>query len=306
MHQYLKSIGFGNIRDKKQLIQIIRDVEESYTGHQLVTQDEVTDLCEFDKEYGEGIGIKVCGDMDIDEQFDYRYYAPYFTGSGVTSYANVSVERRIDREAYVGICEDTKVGINLVFYLQNMMEYLRERQIGGRSIKYSSVTLSGLCNEGTILLPVRKSKEQEREQQEEVHNRMLLLSAARTGDPQAIESLTLDDMDTYSKVSKRLISEDVFTIVDTYIMPYGIECDRYSIMGEILEYRLTRNEITREDILHYEIGCERIIIRCMCTKKRSHGRTGSRTQIQRKCVAAGKNQFLNVDKNSKMWINISE
>ena len=161
MHQYLKSIGFGNIRDKKQLIQIIRDVEESYTGHQLVTQDEVTDLCEFDKEYGEGIGIKVCGDMDIDEQFDYRYYAPYFTGSGVTSYANVSVERRIDREAYVGICEDTKVGINLVFYLQNMMEYLRERQIGGKSIKYSSVTLSGLCNEGTILLPVRKSKEQE-------------------------------------------------------------------------------------------------------------------------------------------------
>ena len=37
------------------------------------------------KEYGEGIGIKVCGDMDIDEQFEYRYYTPYFKGSGVTS-----------------------------------------------------------------------------------------------------------------------------------------------------------------------------------------------------------------------------
>ena len=267
MHQYLKSIGFGNIRDKKQLTQIIKDVEESYTQHQLVTQDEATDLCEFDKEYGECIGIKLCGDMDIDEQFDYRYYAPYFTGSGVTSYADISVERRIDREAYVGICEDTKVGINLVFYLQNMMEYLRERQIGGRSIKYSSVTLSGLCNEGTILLPVRKSKEQEREQQEEVHNRMLLLSAARTGDPQAIESLTLDDMDTYSKVSKRLISEDVFTIVDTYIMPYGIECDRYSIMGEILEYRLTRNEITREDICIMKLDVNGLLFD-VCVPKR--------------------------------------
>ena len=217
MHQYMKSIGFGNIRDKKQLTQILKDVEESYTQHQLVTQDETTDLCELEKEYGEGIGIKVCGDMDIDEQFEYRYYTPYFKGSGVTSYADVSVERRIDREAYVGICEDTKVGINLVFYLQNMMEYLMERQLGGRSIKYSSVTLSGLCNEGTILLPVLKSKEQEREQQEDVHNRMLLLSAAKSGDPQAIESLTLDDIDTYSKVSRRLISEDVFTIVDTYI-----------------------------------------------------------------------------------------
>ena len=162
----------------------------------------------------------------------------------MTSYADVSVERRIDREAYVGICEDTKVGINLVFYLQNMMEYLRERQLGGRSIKYSSVTLSGLCNEGTILLPVLKSKEQEREQQEDVHNRMLLLSAAKSGDPQAIESLTLDDIDTYSKVSRRLISEDVFTIVDTYIMPYGIECDRYSIMGEILAVRERINRMT--------------------------------------------------------------
>ena len=248
MHQYMKSIGFGNIRDKKQLTQILKDVEESYTQHQLVTQDETTDLCEFEKEYGEGIGIKVCGDMDIDEQFEYRYYTPYFKGSGVTSYADVS-------------------GINLVFYLQNMMEYLRERQLGGRSIKYSSVTLSGLCNEGTILLPVLKSKEQEREQQEDVHNRMLLLSAAKSGDPQAIESLTLDDIDTYSKVSRRLISEDVFTIVDTYIMPYGIECDRYSIMGEILEYRLTRNEITREDICIMKLDVNGLLFD-VCVPKR--------------------------------------
>ena len=28
MHQYMKSIGFGNIRDKKQLTQILKDVED--------------------------------------------------------------------------------------------------------------------------------------------------------------------------------------------------------------------------------------------------------------------------------------
>ena len=136
-----------------------------------------------------------------------------------------------------------------------------------------------------------KSKEQEREQQEDVHNRMLLLSAAKSGDPQAIESLTLDDIDTYSKVSRRLISEDVFTIVDTYIMPYGIECDRYSIMGEILEYRPTRNEITREDICIMKLDVNGLLFD-VCVPKRGHGGTGSRTQIQRKCVAAGKNQLL--------------
>ena len=60
-------------------------------------------------------------------------------------------------------------------------------------------------------MPVLKDKEQEKRQKEEIHNRMMLVSAARTGDPAAIESLTMDDIDTYSKVSQRLVSEDVFS-----------------------------------------------------------------------------------------------
>ena len=98
------------------------------------------------------------------------------------------------------------------------------------------------------MFPVLKDKEQEKRQQEETHNRMMLLSAAKSGDPVAIESLTLDDIDTYSEVSRRLISEDVFSIVDTYIMPYGVECDCYSIMGEILEFQQMENEYTKEEL----------------------------------------------------------
>ena len=127
------------------------------------------------------------------------------------------------------------------------MEYLKERQRTDH-IKYKSVTLSGLCDEGTVLLPVRKDSTQTQRQKEDVHNRMMLMNAARTGDPAAIESLTLDDIDTYSQVSRRLISEDVFTIVDTYIMPYGIECDRYSILGEIQKIQKVENEYTREEL----------------------------------------------------------
>lgn len=82
MHQYLKSIGFDDIRDKEQLIQILKDVEESYTGHQLIQQDEKTDLCEYEKEYGERIGIAIYGDMDMNEIFYQRYYLPYFKGTG--------------------------------------------------------------------------------------------------------------------------------------------------------------------------------------------------------------------------------
>ena len=248
MHQYLNAIGFGNITSKKELNEILTQVEHSFTQHNLITVEPELDFCVYRKEYGEKIGIVSYGDMNLNECFNRQYYFPYFIGTGITSYADVFIERRIDRDAYVGICEDVKVGISLIFSLQNAMEYMREKQLAGRTIKYSSVTLSGLCNEGMILLPVLKDKEQTKRQREESRNRMLLQSAAKSGDPVAIESLTLDDIDTYSKVSRRLINEDLFSIVDTYIMPYGIECDRYSILGEILELDVVVNEYSQEDV----------------------------------------------------------
>lgn len=247
MHQYLKAIGFGSINGKAELNEILYETRKHFHHHEVVSQDDEMDFCEFQKEYGPGIGIAMYGDMDLYEEFYMQYYYPYFLGTGVTSNAEVYIERRMDRESYVGICEDMKIGISLIFYLQNIVEYLKERQ-RAESVKYKSVTLSGLCDGGTVLLPVRKDKSQEQKQREDVHNRMKLMNAARTGDPAAIESLTLDDIDTYSKVSRRLITEDVFTIVDTYIMPYGIECDRYSILGEILGLQSIENEYTGEEL----------------------------------------------------------
>lgn len=76
----------------------------------------------------------------------------------------------------------------------------------------------------------------------------MLMDAAKNGDPIAIESLTLDDIDTYSEVSRRLISEDVFSIVDTYIMPHGVECDHYSILGEIKGLQKVKNEYSSEEV----------------------------------------------------------
>ena len=48
----------------------------------------------------------------------------------------------MDREAYIGVCEDAKIGISLIFHLQNTLEYLREKELGQGKVSYSSVTLS--------------------------------------------------------------------------------------------------------------------------------------------------------------------
>ena len=229
MHQYLKAIGFGPIKKKAELKEILEQTRETFTHQMTVSYNEEADYCEFQKEYGQDVGITLCGELDDHDQFDMEYYFPYFQGSGVTTYADVSIEKRIEREQYVGICEDTKVGISLIFTMQNGVEYMKERQLGMMTGAPNGVTFCGLALSGRILLPVRKSETQMRFAREEAKTRKQLLSAARNGDQGAIETLTLEDMDIYSKVSRRLATEDVYSIVDSYFMPYGVECDLYSI-----------------------------------------------------------------------------
>lgn len=248
MHQYLKAIGFTNIPDKRIINSILQWMEISFSEHKLIKVTQNMDFGMYRKELGENIGLLAYGDMDETEEFERSYYMPYLLGRGVTSYADVFIQRRIDREAYVGVCEDTKIGISLIFTLQNTLEYMKERQISESSVKFRSVTLSGLANEGTILLPISKNEEQTKRQMEKSRNRMMLQSAAKTGDQMALESLTLEDFDTYSKVAQRIVNEDLFTIVDTSLMPYGIECDRYSILGEIIDLQIIKNELTDKSI----------------------------------------------------------
>ena len=86
----------------------------------------------------------------------------------------------------------------------------------------------------------------------------MLLNAARNGDQTAIETLTLEDIDTYSQVSRRLANEDVFSIVDTYFMPYGVECDQYSILGEIQECHRVKNRMTGENVWIMTLECNEL------------------------------------------------
>ena len=258
MHQYLKAIGFENIQTRKDLKKLLKEVEENFTHQTIVSYRPGEDFCEFQKEFGQDVGITLCGELDDKEHFEAAYYFPYFEGSGVTTYAEIDVQRKIEKEQYVGLCEDSKIGISLIFTLQNGVEYMREKQAGLAKDMQTSVTFSGLAQGGMILLPVNKNEQQILNEKRASDTRKELMNAARKGDQAAIETLTFDDMDLYSKVSKRLANEDVFSIVDTYFMPFGAECDMYSIMGEILEYVTFKNILTGEELCQMTIECNDI------------------------------------------------
>lgn len=252
MHSYLRTIGFSNL-SKSELEEILEEVVTNY-DEKFVTESFSDHLyAEFSKNYGCDCGITVCGEYDENNEFQMEYYYPFLRGTGVTTQENVIIEKHADKESYAGACDDLRIGVTMIFYLQNGIEYIHERNKMNLGQSGMPLTLSGLAKEGKILLPVKKDKKQVAREKELAKNRFSLIAAARKGDEEAMENLTMDDIDTYSMISKRIVTEDVFTIVDSYFMPYGIECDKYNVMGEIVDCVSFRNILTGEEIYQMTI-----------------------------------------------------
>lgn len=244
MNKYLRSIGFKNLGKKKDLDVLLSDVIRN-PDHKMIAEDAQGNVfAELSKGYGESIGIAVRGEY-IEDEFQMDYYYPYFIGSGITTEEKVEVERHFDREAYAGICDELRLGVTLIFYLQNVMEYLQENGSIAKRIP-ANTTLSALSTGGKIILPVYKNESQIKNGENYNQKRSHLIAAARDGDEEAIESLTLEDIDIYSMISRRVMTEDILSIVDSYFMPYGIESDQYSILGEILNFYTIENDVTLE------------------------------------------------------------
>lgn len=260
MHKYLRAIGFSKFGSRKELKELLTNVIVNSTSRAYtINQDEIM-LGEFCKDFADNMGIAVCGEFDEenDDKFVYDYYYPYLRGSGVTTTEDVSVERHAAKNSYAGVCDDIKVGVSLIFYLQNMIPYVKAQALGQLPIRGTTLTLSALSLKGTIMMPIQKDEYQKKRIQKESKNRNNLIAAARQGDEEAMETLTLEDMDMYTTISRKIQKEDVFSLVDTYCMPYGVECYQYSILGEIMECRIVKNSITGEEVYQMSVYCNEL------------------------------------------------
>lgn len=257
MHSYLRAIGFSNLRKGADIEHLLEEVFQESADRKSVKRNQHSSFAEYRKAFGKNIGIILCGSLD-EEGFHQEYYFPYFEGSGVTTREDLVVEKRSESDSFAGVCEDMRVGISLIFYLQNAAEYIRE-SILNRLLKTDiNTTFSGLSLQGKILLPICKTEEQVSLDREATRNRSHLIAEARKGNEEAMESLTLEDIDTYTMISRRVQQEDVFTIVDSFFMPYGMECDHYNILGEIKRVEKIQNEMTGEQIYQMNLECNEI------------------------------------------------
>lgn len=73
-------------------------------------------------------------------------------------------------------------------------------------------------------------------------------------------------MNLSNKVGRLLNSCDIYTMVESSIMPCGMESDRYTIIGEILNVVPLVNEISKEPLCQMDVKCNNICIRVLINR----------------------------------------
>jgi len=248
MHQYLRAIGFSQIKTRKELRDLLHNVVDGCDTINHIETDRNSIVFEYTKQFAGPCGLCVRGEMEEDKNLILDFYYPFLNPSQASTTEELNVERHAEKESFAVVCEDIRVGASIIFYLQNGLEYMKTYAKRMFKKQGNTINLAGLSTNGTILLPIKKNAKEMQKVKQMSNDRIQKIIAAREGNEEAIERLTLDDIDTYSAISKRILKEDLYTLVDTFFMPYGIECDMYSVLAEIEECDLYHNYITDEEI----------------------------------------------------------
>ena len=265
MHSFLKTVGFRNIKSRKEVEQLVRLIIEQGAERYMATLGGKNMFAEILLEVADNVGVALRGEYDENGNFHMEHYFPYLKGQNVSSNESVFVNKRVDTDAYTGMCEDYRLGVSLIFYLQNVTDYVSRGYPEER--RERPITLAALASEGKILLPTVSMQAAPVKEAVDSSGRTKLLEAARKGDREAMEALTIDDIDLYAQISKRLKSEDIYSIVETTFIPYGSESDNYTILAMIESVSECVNRITGEELYCMDLRCNDLCFPVCISKK---------------------------------------
>ena len=258
MHKYMRAIGFSKKLSKKEQEALLELVLKNPDKVAVWNKREGICLTEVEKDIAYNVGICLRGEGICGEDFVPEYFFPYVKGSTDKVFAEIAVERHADKESYAAICDDVIIQFNVIFYVQNAFEYLAENAKPHYEKMYPLVKFAGLSVDGKIIFPVSEDIKVDNNAYNKVKAR--LFEGPRGDDAEALEAAALENYHEYQKISKRVGSEDVYSIVDHAFIPYGVECDNYMIIGDIKNVASAENYITKEKIWILSVQCRTFLI----------------------------------------------
>jgi hypothetical protein len=267
MHAYLRAIGLSEIHSRKELDVLIGDIM-THPTNKCVHQQKLNErFVEISKDYSNGMGITLRGTYDNKGFFHLDHYFPYLKPMTISVQDKVYLNKKVDTKDYSVLCDDKNLGVALIFYLLNEIDYLNLENTSKYFVTDSNVFLSGLCKEGKILLPVMQNDDMVRRVNKRHIIKQKLITEARKGNQKAIDSLSLKDIDTHARISKRTKKEDIYTIVENSFYPSGDDNDNYSIIGNIMKIYEDINSFSKETVYRFIVECNHVMFSICINKK---------------------------------------
>lgn len=246
MHKYMPAVGFSKL-NKASLEELIKEITLRPDYQESAIDFEGNQFVELRYMVADNVGLVLRGIYNENDEFILDYYYPTYFGGSLSINNDVEVIKQTDKDNYYVMCDEIRLGVNLIFQLQNMGEYLR-RCGSTNKVENRDIRLAALSTEGKILLPVYDNEKSRIKEKMNNQKRINLVEQARDGNEEALESLTMDEIDLYQKISRRVTREDIFSVVTSFFMPYGIENDKYEILGDILDVKYVVNHLTMEEL----------------------------------------------------------
>jgi hypothetical protein len=262
LNRYFRAIGFLAPLKRSDINGIVAGGLQNaeYRAYTTNDEDENSILAQYEIPFGSRFGISICGQFDEKDQFYPEYCYPYVDADQISSSEEIKVESKIESNTFSGVCEDGRVGVTLIYSLRNSIEYIKNSHINFEPLQEAQTSLTALALKGTILLPIYKTKEDLQRQEEQREQKIKWIQEARNGDEHAAHELTAMDMDVYSGVMSHIQTEDVYTIVDSYLMPSGAECELYSLLGEIRKLEYETNRLTGNEVVIMTVDCNGLLM----------------------------------------------
>ena len=258
MDIFLRSVGFTRTKFFEKINQIKNEIIESPDKRVIFGCGEDGTYVEYYKTYGEGIGILLRGTMDEGENVQIES-CEAFAIADENAAVNKFIVEFVKNQPVI-VFEDVGTGNELVFSLQNKIDYFRDEQgfiDFGRSVVFSraqgiekrKVNYCAMSVYGSVILPVYKDKQEDSEQLEDESFYKSLVLRFKEGDDEAEEMLKLYAEETSYVINERLQEEDLLSVVEGYFLPMEDNETDYSVLGEIVAISRTFNEFTGDEVV---------------------------------------------------------
>lgn len=246
MENALAAIGFSQLESDEALDKMIEEILENPTVQIATKLDDQRILAEYTKEFGNNtyISVRMTLDKQTQESLQVLQCEPYIEAISNLQVENIEVENINYHEDYYVICEHIDTGMQVIFWLQNVVEYLDAKR---KNKVCKQVNITGLAGEGTIVLPVEKSEEDEVIEKEERSKLREILQLMKEGDENALKRLEEEEKELDKQLKQRLREEDFLTIMSGYFIPVTLEDAVYAVLGEITGIDKRINGKTKEE-----------------------------------------------------------